>query len=120
MSDARTEKNQTVVYNPRKRPVYILGESLRPRGVSTPENVLKKTTLRTKKTRGWECSYKLVPSKLTKLVGFFDYSRATLAGYVANCQTKLDVAPSLTSYMYALTRFPNFRDITVDFVTTHP
>ena len=27
-----------------------------------------------------ECSYKLVPSKLTKLVGFFDYSRATLAG----------------------------------------
>ena len=29
---------------------------------------------------GWECSYKLVTSKLTKLVGFFDYSRATLAG----------------------------------------
>ena len=59
MSDARTEKNQTVVYNPRKRPVYILGESLRPRGVSTPENVLKKTTLRTKKTRGWDGSVRI-------------------------------------------------------------
>jgi hypothetical protein len=35
---------------------------------------------RKKPGAGMECSYKLVPSKLTKLVGFFDYSRATLAG----------------------------------------